>query len=179
MVRIPILNREEIPDEAVEDAAPEDEMADESADEMAQLSEELAQTKASLLQLAADFENYKRQTARRESEVKDRAVRSVVEDLLPVLDNFQRAVDASKSATDVNSLRIGIEFILQMFQNALQNHGVAPIEAQGKPFDPMQHEALDQVESDEHAPGTVVEEAQRGYTYKGQVLRASSVKVAR
>lgn len=175
MVRIPILHKDEIPDEAVEEAVE----PEETVDELAQVSEELTQTKAALLQIAADFENYKRSTARRESEVKDRAVRSLVEDLLPVLDNFQRAVDASQTATDVASLRIGVEFILQMFQNALQNHGVTPIDAQGKPFDPMQHEALDQVEVEGHEPGTVVEETQRGYTYKGQVLRASSVKVAR
>ena len=176
MVRIPILNKD-VPDEVVEDE--QGEATEEAVDELAQVSEDLAQTKAALLQMAADFENYKRSAARRESEVKDRAVRSVVEDLLPVLDNFQRAVDASLAATDVASLRIGVEFILQMFQNALHNHGVTPIDAHGKPFDPMQHEALDQVEVEGHAPGTVVEEFQRGYTYKGQVLRASSVKVAR
>ena len=191
-MRIPITDKDEIQDETVESAvANEGEMTEDGlageattgdfegeTDYAAQIESELAQSKAALLQLAADFENFRRQAARRESEARDRAVRSVVEDLLPVLDNFERAVDASRNATDVNSLRMGVEFILQQLQNALKSHGVEPIEATGQPFDPQKHEAVEQVSNWDEVPGTVVAEAQRGYTYKGQVLRASSVKVA-
>jgi molecular chaperone GrpE len=172
-MRIPILNNEKNEDMETEEL---NEETTESADENP-LEAELAETKAQLVQLAADFENYKRQATRRESEARDRAVRSVVEDLLPVLDNFERAVQAAESASDMESLRVGIGFILQMFQEALRNNGVTPIEAKGQSFDPLHHEAIAEVESDK-APGTVVEEAQRGYVYKGHVLRASRVKVA-
>ncbi len=175
-MRISILNNEKT--EGIENEASNGaEEAEVSQDAASELEAELAETKAALVQLAADFENYKRQATRRESETRDRAVRSVVEDLLPVLDNFERAVDAAKNATDMESLRVGIGFILQMFHEALRNNGVTPIEAQGQSFDPLQHEAIEQIES-EAAPGTVVEEAQRGYAYKGHVLRASRVKVA-
>lgn len=176
-MRISILNNdknEDMENEELNETVSED---GENEDSIGPLEAELAETKAQLLQLAADFENYKRQAARRESETRDRTVRSVVEDLLPVLDNFERAVDAAKNATDVESLRVGVEFILQMFQEALRNNGVQPIEAKGQSFDPLHHEAIEEIESDE-APGTIVEEAQRGYVYKGHVLRASRVKVA-
>jgi len=131
-----------------------------------------------LLRLAADFENYKRQAARREIEVRERAVRSVVEDLLPVLDNFERALQAARNAKDVDTLRIGVEYIFQQFSDALKSHGIEPIQAHGKPFDPLHHDALEEVQSEEHPEGTVVEEAQRGYSFKGKVLRPSRVRVA-
>ncbi len=130
------------------------------------------------LQLAADFENFKRQAARRESETRERATRGVIEDLLPVLDNFERALDAAKNARDVESVRVGVEFIAQQLRDALKTHGVEPIQAQGQPFDPLHHEALEEVSNSEHPEGTVVEEAQRGYSFKGQVLRPSLVRVA-
>lgn len=178
-MRIPIINHEknedmnseQLNETLIEDLEnPEDALAN-------PLEVELAESKAQLVQLAADFENFKRQAARRESEARDRAVRSVIEDLLPILDNFKLAVDAAKNSPDVESVRVGVEFILQMFEEALRNNGVTPIDAKGQSFDPLQHEAIEEIESEE-APGTVVEEAQRGYLYKGNVLRASRVKVA-
>ena len=139
---------------------------------------ELNETKAQLLQVAADFENFRRQAARRETEIREYAVRGVLEDLLPVLDNFERAVGAAEKTADVNSLKIGVEYILQQFQEALKSSGAEPIEAVGKPFDPLQHEALEQVESEAQA-GTVVDDVQRGYLFKGKVIRPSRVRVAK
>ncbi|MBV9469936.1 MAG: nucleotide exchange factor GrpE [Abitibacteriaceae bacterium] len=130
------------------------------------------------LRLAADFENYKRQVVRREQEVRDRAVMSVLEDIFPVLDNFELAVSHAKSAKDLDSVRIGVEHILQQLRNTLKNHGIETIEAKGRKFDPLHHEALGQVEGNGEPEGTVMEEVQRGYSYKGQVLRPSRVKVS-
>ncbi|HEX8835131.1 MAG TPA: nucleotide exchange factor GrpE, partial [Abditibacteriaceae bacterium] len=130
------------------------------------------------LRLAADFENYKRQAARRETEGRERAARSVIEDLLPVLDNFERAVDAARNAKDVESVRIGVEFIAQQFRDALKNHGVEPIDSKGQMFDPLRHDALEEVSGSDLPEGTVIDEAQRGYVYKGTVLRPSRVRVA-
>lgn len=141
--------------------------------------DELTEAKNRLLQLAADFENYKRQSVRREQEVRERAARNIIEDLLPVLDNFERAAQAANTATDVNSLRIGVQFILQQLQETLKTHGVEPIEAAGQAFDPLHHEALEEIDSDEHESGLVVDDVQRGYIYKGQVLRPSHVRVAK
>lgn len=84
------------------------------------VTSQLSDAKTQLLHLAADFENYKRATIRREDEVRERATRRVLEELLPVLDNFERAVSAAKTTTDVNSLKIGVEYILQQFQEAIK-----------------------------------------------------------
>jgi molecular chaperone GrpE len=130
------------------------------------------------LRLAADFENYKRQAARRETETRERTARSVLEDFLPVLDNFERAVDAARNAKDVDSVRIGVEFIAQQFRDALKNHGVEAIPAKGEMFDPLRHDALEEVAGSGAPEGTVIDEATRGYSYKGVVLRPSSVRVA-
>lgn len=142
------------------------------------IESELSEAKTQLLHLAADFENYKRQALRREQETRERAVRSVLEDLLPVLDNFERAVGAAETTSDVQSLKIGVEYILQQFQEAIKNSGAQPIDAVGKPFDPARHDAIEEVESDSK-PGTVVQDVQRGYLYKDKVLRPSRVRVAK
>ena len=173
---------------AAEDSAGGEAM-DESLDEMSEDHEdakknsenqptELEETKAQLLQVAADFENFRRSAARRETEIREYAVRGVLEDLLPVLDNFERAVGAAENTSDVKSLKIGVEYILQQFQEALKSSGAEPIDAVGKPFDPMKHEALEQVESEDQ-PGTVVDDVQRGYIFKGKVIRPSRVRVAK
>ncbi len=130
------------------------------------------------LRAVAELENFKRQSARRETETRDRAVRQVIEDLLPVMDNFERALDAARNARDVDSVRVGVEFIAQQLRDALKNHGVEPIQAQGLKFDPLHHEALEEVADSGQPEGTVVDEAQRGYSFKGQVLRPSLVRVA-
>jgi molecular chaperone GrpE len=131
-----------------------------------------------LLRLAAEFENYKRLAARRESDARERAVRGVFEDLLPVLDNFDRAVQAAQNATSVDSLRVGVTYILQQLEDSLRGHGIEPIPAAGQPFDPLRHDALEEIADTGEQAGTVIEEVQRGYVYKGQVLRPARVKVA-
>jgi molecular chaperone GrpE len=141
-------------------------------------SDELAQVQNQLRQLAADFENFKKQAARRESEARERAIKTVLEDLLPVMDNFERALGAATSTADVQSLRTGVEFILQQFQEALKSHGIEPIDSRGETFDPSRHEAIEEIESGQN-PGTIVDDLQRGYIYKGQVLRPSRVRVAK
>jgi molecular chaperone GrpE len=138
----------------------------------------VAEAKEQLLRLTADFENYKRQAARRETEARERAVRGVLTDLLPVLDNFERAVDAAKNAKDIESLRIGVEYILKQLQDTLQSLGVETIPAKGQKFDLTKHEATEEVASEEHPAGTVIDETQRGYMFRGQVIRPSRVRVS-
>ncbi|MEO6906737.1 MAG: nucleotide exchange factor GrpE [Abditibacteriaceae bacterium] len=176
MVEIPIKNDGEDNLESVGEVT--DKKQQELSDELAATRAELEETKDKLLRLAADFENYKRQALRRESESKERAAKIILTDLLPVLDNFERAVHASSSSQDVQNLRIGVEFILQQLHEVLRSHGVEPIEATGQKFDPQLHEAQEEVLSEEHESGTVLDETQRGYRYKGQVLRPTMVKVS-
>ncbi len=130
------------------------------------------------LRALADLENFKRQSMRRENEARERSARRVIEDILPVLDNFERAVEAAKTARDVDSVRIGIEFVAQQLRDALKGHGVQPIETSGAKFDPLHHEALEEVAGTEHPEGAIINEVQRGYTHNGQVLRTSRVRVA-
>lgn len=156
----------------------DDSNADAKKNSDAAPASELDEVKTQLLQTAADFENFRRQAARREQETRERAVRGVLEDLLPVLDNFERAVGAADSTADVKSLKMGVEYILQQFQEAIKSSGAEPIEAVGQPFDPSQHDAIEEVESDAQ-PGTVVDDVQRGYIYKGKVMRPSRVRVAK
>lgn len=177
MVEIPIKNGDEDKPEDVEEVVESEEQ--EAPDELETTRAELDETKDRLLRLAADFENYKKLAVRRESESKERAVKNVLADLLPVLDNFERAVHASASSQDIQNLKIGVEFILQQLHEVLRSHGVEPIEAAGQKFDPQFHEAQEEVPSDEHESGTILDETQRGYRYKDQVLRPTIVKVAK
>lgn len=130
-----------------------------------------------LLALAAEFQNFRNATNRRVEEARDRAARGVLEDLLPVLDNLEMGLRFVRDAKDTESMRQGIEFIAQQFRDVMKSHGVEPIASQGQMFDPLRHDAIEQVES-EAAEGTVVEESQSGYLYKGQILRPARVKVA-
>lgn len=177
MVEIPIKNGDEDMQEEVEEVIESQEQ--EVPDELETTREELDETKDRLLRLAADFENYKKLAVRRESESKERAVKNVLTDLLPVLDNFERAVHASSSSQDVQNLKIGVEFILQQLHEVLRSNGVEIIEATGQKFDPQFHEAQEEVSSEEHESGTILDETQKGYLYKDQVLRPTVVKVAK
>ncbi len=145
------------------------------ADETAQ---KLAETEEKLAYLAAELENYKRQTNRRMEEDRARTSRRVFDQILPALDNFALAMKYAGNAQDVNQLKTGLEFVAQQMQTSLEGAGLEAIPAAGQMFDPQRHEAIEEVESDQPS-GTVVEELQRGYLYQGEVLRPARVKVAR
>ncbi len=129
--------------------------------------------------LKADFDNYRRRMMQEQARWRDDAVSGVIQELLPVLDNFERALTASGGTGDVNTLRQGIEMIYRQLGDVLSRAGLEVMACAGEPFDPNRHEALIRVEADEnHPPDTVVEELQRGYIYKGSVIRPAMVKVA-
>ncbi len=161
-------------DTEVSDAQPQE--AGEGAAETPEARAERLQ--AQVLQMAADFENFKRAAVRRETEARERAARRVIDDLLPVFDNFDRAIQAAGSARDVETMRVGLEFVGQQMQSTLGEIGVQAVESKGKMFDPAQHEAIEEVPGSGQPAGTVLEELSRGYTLNGNVLRAARVKVA-
>ncbi|HEX9997913.1 MAG TPA: nucleotide exchange factor GrpE [Abditibacterium sp.] len=144
-----------------------------------ELRQQLAQSEEKLAYLAAEFENFKRQSVRRLDEERARAKRRVLEGIFPAIDNFNLALQHAGTAKDVASLKIGLDFIAQQLETALKEAGLEPIEAKGKTFDPTQHDALEEIEVEGVEAGTVVEETQRGYQLDGQVLRPSRVKVAK
>ncbi|MEK6613872.1 MAG: nucleotide exchange factor GrpE, partial [Candidatus Binatota bacterium] len=100
-------------------------------------------------------------------------------DLLPVLDNLERAVDHAKGGGNGKPLLEGVEMVLKGFLDVLNKHGVTQISAKGELFDPERHEAIAQVESEEHKPNTVMEEHHKGYYLLDRLLRPSLVSVAK
>jgi molecular chaperone GrpE len=124
---------------------------------------------------AADLENYKKRSQREREEVQKFGVEKLVKDLLPVLDNLDRAL-AAAAADD--PLVAGVKLVRSSFEQALARHGVKGFSALGQPFDPARHEALMQVPTAEVAPGTVALEHARGFTLQERLIRPAMVGVA-
>lgn len=131
-----------------------------------------------LQRLQADFDNYRKRTQKEKTELIKYASERLVGELLPVLDNFDRAVSAAKVNPDFTSFSQGVEMILRQMQTALSKEGLKEMDAVGQPFDPNLHEAVLRVASEEHPENTVVEELQKGYYLKEKVLRPCMVKVS-
>jgi molecular chaperone GrpE len=140
-----------------------------------QLAAEKADLKDRLLRALADFDNFRRRADRDRSEYVQFAAMEMVRDLIPILDDFRRAV---KVETADREYAKGIELIDQRLFETLKKAGLEPIESAGKPFDPNLHQAVDRVQSEELPDQTVLEEYQSGYNFKGKLLRPAMVKVA-
>ena len=143
-----------------------------------------------MLRVAAEFENWKKR-ARKEQEDGEAKIReSVLKDMLDVMDNLERAVEAygpastgkvgAANSTPVDGAAVlkGVGLVLRLFQSKLERYGVKPIEAQGQPFDPRIHEAISRTETTSVPPGSVATEMQRGYRIGDRLLRPSMVSVA-
>ena len=161
-------------EETSPDVTPEAQIAALTA-ERDQLAAEKAELKDRLLRTLADFDNSRRRADRDRSEYVQFAAAEMVRDLLPILDDFRRAV---KVETADKEYAKGIELIDQRLFETLKKAGLEPIEAAGKPFDPNLHQAVDRVQSEELPDQTVLEEYQSGYNFKGKLLRPAMVKVA-
>lgn len=143
----------------------------------------LAQEKAALydqlLRRQAEFENYRKRVERERTDAHHKARADVLVELLPVLDNFERALASLQgSGADAASLRHGVELIHRQFKDALTKFGLQPVEALGQTFDPHLHEAVTIEATDEHKENTVIEEFERGYKLGDKLLRPAKVKVA-
>jgi molecular chaperone GrpE len=125
----------------------------------------------------ADLENLKRRTTREKADLAKFASEGVLRDLLPVVDNLERAVAHAEGADD--SLLSGVKMVLKSLQDALERHGVKRVRARGALFDPAEHEAVGHVESAVHEPNAVVDEHQAGYKLHDRLLRPAMVTVAK
>ncbi|MFF2155951.1 nucleotide exchange factor GrpE [Paenibacillus chitinolyticus] len=162
--------------EAAEAAAPEAEGATNTElDELRKAAEESQQR---LLRAQADFDNFRRRTRQEKEEFAKYASLKLIEQMLPVIDNFDRALVSSRETQDFEALTKGIEMVYRQLEQVMTQEGLTPIEAVGQPFNPEFHQAIMQVESDEHEEGIVVEEVQKGYMLKDKVIRPSMVKVS-
>jgi molecular chaperone GrpE len=132
-----------------------------------------------LARLQAEFDNARKRAVREQQDFREYAAADAIKTILPVLDSFERALKVSAGVSNSDDLRSGLELIYRQFQDALQKLGVQPIETVGKPFDPRLHEAVEMVETTEAPDHEVLEEFQRGYNYKGRLLRPAMVRVAK
>jgi molecular chaperone GrpE len=133
-----------------------------------------------LLRAKADFENYQKRVRKDRPQWEDQAVRRFLRDLLPAIDNFERALDTAGAGTATpESLEEGIRLTHQMMKSVLADHAVEEIRALGEPFNPELHEAVLEEEVSDRPTGEVVDVLQKGYRHGETVLRPSRVKVAR
>jgi len=132
-----------------------------------------------LLRQAAELENYKKRSGRERDDAIRYANESLLKDLLPVVDNLERAIAHASGGGNGKPLVEGVEMVLRGLTDVLAKHGATPILAQGQPFDPTKHEAMTQVETDDHEPNSVVEELHKGYMLRDRLLRPALVSVAK
>ena len=163
-------------DSAETQAGESEQTAPEDADAIREKYEaELAEKENRYLRLQADFENFRRRTRQEKEELAAVVTQNLLKDLLPFLDNFERALAAENS--DAESLRAGVEMMYKQLVEALKKEGLEYIETKDKPFDPNFHQAVMRVEDAEKEDGTIVAELQKGYMVKGRVIRPSMVQV--
>jgi len=132
-----------------------------------------------LLYLQADFENFKKQKNKEKQELLKFGNEVLIKELLPVLDNLERALEHASTTENVTSIVEGIKIIHAEFLKILEKYGVTRVEAVGKKFDPNVHEAVFQEVRDDVEPGTVVSEFQKGYLLNGRLIRPSRVIVSK
>ena len=185
--------REAAPNEAPQSAAVQNAAADELAAEMAtaakpgpgeeagpvqSLRDELEQAKDRALRVQAELENYRKRAAREMQEQARYANLPLMRDLLPALDNLDRAIAAAEQIIDAASLLQGVKMVARQLEGVFEKHQCVRIAALEQPFDPHLHEAILQQPSEEHPAGTVVQETQSGYQLHDRVVRPSQVIVS-
>src|SRR6266851_4987903 len=147
--------------------------------QLAEKEKELAEFKDKYLRALADSDNA-RKRMRQQSEESIRLQReNLLRELLPIVDNLERAVDAARGGGNGKPIVEGVEMVLRGLLDFLKTHGVTQISSVGQPFDPERHEAVDHIETAQHAPSTVVNEFHRGYQIGDRLLRPARVAVAK
>ena len=169
--------------EAAETADAKDTEATEQEDTKAaekedtKAAEKIAALQDQVLRQMAEFDNFRKRTEKEKEQSFSNGAASVVEKLLPIIDNFERAIASRKEDTDA-AYADGVEMIYKQFNTVLEGLGIKAIEAVGKEFDPSLHNAVMHIDDENYGENEVVEELQKGYTYGDTVLRHSMVKVA-
>ena len=139
--------------------------------------ERIAELEDKVKRQLAEFENFRNRTEKEKASMYELGARSVLEKMLPVIDNFERGLAAIPEDEQESPLATGMQMIYKQMVTELENIGVKPIEAVGKEFDPNYHNAVMQTESEEYESGIVAQELQKGYLYRDTVIRHSMVSV--
>ncbi|MCT1397833.1 nucleotide exchange factor GrpE [Paenibacillus sp. p3-SID867] len=162
-----------------EQEIPVTESADEAGSaELEKLQAEVLEHQQRTLRVQADFDNFRRRTQKEKEDLGKYASSKLITELLPVIDNFERALQASEENPEFESFSKGVSMIFRQLESVLATEGLTAMKSVGEPFNPEYHQAIMQVESEEYEEGIVVEEVQKGYMLKDKVLRPAMVKVS-
>ena len=149
------------------------------ADPVADAKAEALRFKEQWMRSAADFDNFRKRSRKELEDTRKAGREELLKDLLPVFDNLERAMTSAERATEVKPVSDGLKMVLRQFVDTLGRSGITKVPTIGQQFDPGLHEAIQQVETDEHSPGTVVAEVQPGYLQGERLIRAAMVVVAK
>ena len=147
--------------------------------EIERLKKELSEKQDRIMRLQADFDNFRKRTAKEKTELAATIEQAFLKDLLPLLDNLSRATEAVENGeeSNVETLKKGIEMINQETIAAMGKHGLEPIDTEGQMFDPNFHQAVARIADPDKEEGAIAAELQRGYIARGRVIRPSMVQV--
>lgn len=159
------------------DNSEETEVVDEKQEEIERLKQQVDAEEEKYLKLLAEFENFKRRNKQENDTNNKYRDQKFAENLLPVLDNLERALAIEGDSESFVSLKKGVEMVYKDFSNIFENHGITTVKSVGEVFDPNVHQAV-MSEASEEESGIVIEEFQKGYKLKDRVLRPSMVKVS-
>lgn len=163
--------------EKVVPEAPVEASEEETTDELTETKQLLEAAEEKYLRLYAEFENYKKRTRAELDTERTYRAQSVLRDILPAIDNIERALAQKGESEEFKSLHKGVEMVYESLLSSLKDNGLEVIEALDKPFDPNLHQAVMQEQDQDKASGIVLDELQKGYKLKERVLRPSMVKV--
>ena len=163
--------------EPVEETTAEVSELQQAKEQLVVLQAELEEQKDRYLRLQADYDNYRRRTQKEKSELSIQVTQDLIADLLPVVDNFERALAAT--GQDADSIRAGVEMVNRQFVSILEQNGLEAINTgNDAQFDPNFHQAVMREENTDKPDGTILQELQKGYMVKGKTIRPSMVKVS-
>jgi len=174
------LEEESVKDQEVvieDETQSNDEMTNEAPSELELLQKQLEEETNRHLRLRADYENFKRRAQLDRESAEKYKSQGILSNLLPVLDNFERAMQVETVSEESQSLRKGLEMVYKTLVEATEREGLQVIDAEGVSFDPNLHQAVMTETDDSKESGVVLQELQKGYKYKDRVLRPSMVKV--
>jgi len=150
-----------------------------ASDPLAEAKAEAAKMKDQWMRTAADFDNFRKRSRRELEDTRKAGKEDLLKEFLPVFDNLERAIQSAQRATDVKGVAEGLQMVLRQYVDTLARGGITKVPTVGHQFDPSHHEAIQQVETDEHPIGTVVAEVQPGYIQGERLIRAAMVVVAK
>jgi len=178
---VPIEFEAPVEESGREESVEQDAMAadiEQLRQEIETLQKTVEETQSGYLRVLADFDNFRKRQRDETSRLTDLAREQLILKLLPIMDNFDRTIQAAEAEHSYESLVEGVTLTLKQVRDMLEREGLEPIEATGQEFNPEFHEALMRVETNDYPENTVIDELEKGYTLNGKVIRPARVRVA-